>query len=551
MPKIEGLPPEEVSSAPEFADADAVDTGRLDGASGRRVVLVVLAIVLTVELVPFQIALVSLGAQKIAAAFPAAGNQTAWILTIWGLVGGALTPLFGKLSDIVGKKNVMTFSLLVAMAGLLIDALTTSWPIFLVGRALAGFAYPAIIIAYGLIRDLVPRKWVSTAVAFVAGGSGLSAIVGPVVGGLLSDHYSWRSFFWFMFIFAAVTVPLFVLAVPETKLRTRQRLDLVGAAVLAAGVALILLYLNEGQSWGWGRPATLGWLLGGLALLIVFPFWERTRSAPLVDLSLVRTRRVWTVLLIGGMATTISVGISYAVNYMAQTPGNAVRQGVIQGVAAQAGQVLHTHLTPAGLKALGVGITFNDPLRYALGLSLMQVAIRLTLAITIITVISAPVAGWLFMKIGVYRPLIAAFLVSAAGTTVFAFFHYSVTELLLAGCLWALSIGVLYAANPNLIVEGVPQHQQGATAGLFGAASAFGTALGGTIFTAAAIAHPFRVIITAPSRKPTITTVPQVYADSGYTEVFVIFTVIALAALLVVVFLMRFARQRVTGGLRH
>ena len=133
MSKVEGLPPKEVSSAPEAPVAEAVDTGRLDGASGRRVVLVVLAIVLTVELVPFQIALVSLGAQKIAAAFPAAGNQTAWILTIWGLAGGALTPLFGKLSDIIGKKNVMTFSLLVAMAGLLIDALTTSWPLFLVG----------------------------------------------------------------------------------------------------------------------------------------------------------------------------------------------------------------------------------------------------------------------------------------------------------------------------------------------------------------------------------------------------------------------------------
>jgi MFS family permease len=551
MSMIEGLPPEEVSSAPEVPDADAVDTGRLDGASGRRVLLVVLAIILAIELVPFQIVLVSLGGQKIAAAFPAAGNQTAWILTIWGLVGGALTPLFGKLSDIVGKKNLMTFSLLVAGAGLLVDALTTSWPLFLVGRALAGFAYPAIIISYGLIRDLVPRKWVSTAVAFVAGGSGLTAVIGPVVGGLLSDHYSWRSFFWFMFIFAAVTVPIFVLLVPETKLRTRQRLDLVGAAILAAGVALILIYLNEGQSWGWGRPATLGWLLGGLALLIVFPFWERTQSSPLVDLALVRARRVWTVLLVSGMATTISVGISYAWNYMAQTPGNTVRQGVIGGVAAQAGQALHIHMTPAALKSLGVGITFNDPLRYALGLSLMQVAIEISLAITIVTVIVAPLSGWLFMKTGIYRPMIGALLLSAAGTTILALFHYSVMELVLAGCLWAVSIGVLYAANPNLIVEGVPQHQQGAFGGLFGAASAFGTALGGTIFTAAAIAHPFRVTITAPGRKPTIASVPQVYADSGYTETFVIFTVIALAALLVVVFLMRFARQRVTGGLRY
>ena len=119
----------------------------------------------------------------------------------------------------------------------------------------------------------------------------------------------------------------------------------------------------------------------------------------------------------------------------------------------------------------------------------MQEAIRISLAITVITVIVSPVAGWLFMKTGVYRPMVGAFLLSAAGTTVFAFFHYSITELLLAGCLWAVSIGALYAATPNLIIEGVPQHQQGASAGLFGAASAFGTALGGTIFTAAAIAH--------------------------------------------------------------
>ena len=87
--------------------------------------------------------------------------------------------------------------------------------------------------------------------------------------------------------------------------------------------------------------------------------------------------------------------------------------------------------------------------------------------------------------------------------------------------------------------------------GYFGAASAFGTALGSTLFTAAAVAHPFRVIITAPGRKPTIVSVPQVYADAGYTEVFVILTGIALVALLIVVFLMRFARQRVTGGLRY
>ena len=98
----------------------------------------------------------------------------------------------------------------------------------------------------------------STAIAFVAGGSGLSAVLGPVIGGLLSDHYSWRSFFWFMLIFAIVTVPIFVLFVPD-RTADPQRLDLVGAAVLAAGVAVVLLYLNEGRAGaGAGPPPWAG-----------------------------------------------------------------------------------------------------------------------------------------------------------------------------------------------------------------------------------------------------------------------------------------------------
>jgi len=551
MSKSAELHPEGVPFTAEALAADEADTGRLDDASGRQVVLIVLATVLAIELVPFQIVLVSLGARSIATAFPAAGNQAAWMLTIFGLVGGTLTPVLGKLSDVIGKKKVMTFSLLVAGAGLLIDALTASWALFLVGRALAAFAFPAVIISYGLVRDLVPRKWVSTAVSVVAGGSGLTTVLGPVVGGLLTDHYSWRSLFWFMLIFLVVTIPPFVLLVPESKLRSRQRIDLVGAAILAGGVALTLLYLSEGQSWGWGRAATLGWLLGGLALLILFPLWERTQSSPLVDVHLVRARRVWTVLLISGLATTISVGTTYALTYMAQTPGSKIRQAIIQHAAAQAGQALHSHVTPAGLQALGVTFTFHDPLRYALGLSLMQFAVSISLVMAVITVVVAPIAGWLFMKIGIYRPLIAAFLVTAATSTFLAFFHYSITELVVAGIFFGLSVGSLYAATPNLLVEGVPQHQQGISAGLYGAASAFGTALGTTIFTAAALAHPFQVTITAPTRHPITASVPQVYADSGYQEAFWIFTGLALLALLITVFLMRFSRQRATGGLRH
>jgi len=550
MSKIEALPPDE-APPPLLKAADEVDTGRLDGASGRRVLFVVLAILLTTELVPFQIVLISLGARSITASFPAAGNQAAWMATIFGLVGGVLTPLFGKLSDLAGKKKIMTYSMVAALAGLLLDALTTSWPLFLVGRGLQAFAYPAIVISYGLLRDLVPRKWVPMAIAGTAGGTGVVAVLGPVIGGLLTDHYSWRSLFWFMIVYIVLTVPFFVLVVPESKLRVKQKLDLVGAAVLAGGVALPLLYLSEGQSWGWGRPVTLAWLLGGVVLLALFPVWERAQASPLVDFHLLRARRVWSVLLLTMVGYVGSIGTVYALNYMAQTPGNEVRLGIEQGVASQAGKVLHRTVPVTELHTFGVGFTFNDPLHYALGLSLMQFALRIAVAMTVVAVLAGPLAGWLATRIGFYRPLIGAFLVTIAGLALFYFAHYSVTELLISATVWSLGNASFVSNLPNLIVEGVPQERQGISGGLLGTASAFGTAIGTAIFTAAIIAHPFKATITAPGRPAQTVTIPQVYADGAFTETFLIFICFTVAVLVILVVLMRFTREKATGGLRH
>jgi MFS family permease len=550
MSKIDAIPPDEIPP-PILEAPDEVDTGRLDDASGRRVLFIVLAILLTTELIPFQIVLVSLGARSITASFPAAGNQGAWMATIFGLVGGVLTPLFGKISDLAGKKRVMAYSLIAALAGLLIDALTTSWSLFLVGRALQAFAYPAGVISFGLMRDIVPRKWVSTAIGATAGGTGIVAVLGPVIGGLLTDHYSWRSLFWFMLIYIVVTIPLFVLVVPESKLRVKQKLDFVGAAILAGGVALPLLYLSEGQGWGWGRPATLAWLLGGVVLLGLFPVWERTQSSPLVDFHLLRARRVWSVLLITMIGYIGTTGAVYALNFMSQTPGNGVRLGIEQGVASQVGQVLHKTVSVADLHALGIGFTFNDPLHYALGLSLMQFALKIAVAITVFAVLAGPVTGWLGSRIGFYRPLITALLVTIVGLLLLCFVHYSVLELLISASVWSIGNGSFVAIMPNLIVEGVPQERQGISGGLYGAASAFGQAIGTAAFTAAVVGHPFQFTLTTPGRPAVTSAVPQVYTDGAFKETYLIFLGCSVVVLLIVGFFMRFTREKATGGLRH
>src|SRR5260221_5015231 len=133
------------------------DTGRLDGASRARIFTVIAVIVLFAEVAPLQYTMVSPAARVIGPNFPGVGSNVSWMTIIFGLVGGASTPILGKLSDVYGKRN-MLFAVGIAFAvGTLICATTHSWTLFLVGRGLEAVAIGAATIAYGLIIDLIPR----------------------------------------------------------------------------------------------------------------------------------------------------------------------------------------------------------------------------------------------------------------------------------------------------------------------------------------------------------------------------------------------------------
>ena len=114
----------------------------------------------------------------------------------------------------------------------------------------------------------------------IATGFGASAVLAPLIGGVLTDHYSWRSIFWFLLIYIVVTTPLLAVVVPESPYRVKQKLDWFGSLLIGFGLAGVLVYISEGSSWGWGG-SNLIYLIGGVALLAIFVFWENrvaTRS---------------------------------------------------------------------------------------------------------------------------------------------------------------------------------------------------------------------------------------------------------------------------------
>jgi len=533
--------PEPESPAAVTATDDE-DAGRLVSASRGRLIALLAALVLFGEIVPLQYTLVGVTIPKIGAAFPAAGNSTTWVLTILGVVGAATMALAGKASDLWGKKRVLLVVGVFFLIGTVIDAVTSNWWLFLGGRALQAVSLGIPAVSYGLLRDLIPRRWIPIAIGVVGTGFGLSAVLGPVAAGLLTDHYSYRSIFWFLVIYTVITAPLLALLVPESPYRVRQQFDWVGALLIGAGVAGVLLYISEGASWGWSNGTNLAYLVGGLLLLALFVTWENRISYPMMELSLLRSPQVSLVMAIAVFASILQAMPNYTIPYMMETPTPAALHNLIYAQASA-----RAHAPVAFVKPF---IHFQGDVNYAAGMSVFQLAWHVTIFLSISAMIFGPIGGFLARRYGARLPMIigtAAFLVTFVLWTPF---HGAWLDLASVGVLWGLAFGFYYAASPNLIMDVVPAARQGISSGMLAVFGAVGSALATALLTPILAAHPFQVVATPPGGKPIVASIPQVYTNAGYTEVFLLVGIIPAVIALIIAISLRSGREPARGGER-
>jgi MFS family permease len=542
----------------DIVDAAEPDTGRMEGASGVRVVLVILAIVAATEIGTFYFTFISMAARYVGASFPRqSAGQLTWLSTSYAIVGGATVPVIGKLSDRVGKKKVILACLVVAMIGSAIDAATTSWALMLTGRALQAIAFPCIFVSYGLVRDLVPRRKLNMAIALAGGGTGVGAVLGPIAGGVLTDHFSWRSMFWFCVIWSAVTIVPLALFVPETRLRVRGRVDVVGAALLAAGVAGLLIYLSEGGSWGWTAASSVLWLVAGMLLIGLFAGWERFAAEPIMDPTLLRTPRFLGIMVAAFLSVGVMQGLGYLTSYLAETPGGAageaIKRRIVDGAAgqaaAQASQQMHLTI-PVSMVRQYFSVEGRLP---GLNMTLLQYTVRVSIAMTVMWVIVAPLCGWLSTRLGLRRPYVVSTVCFIVASALLAAFHAGQWQLAAIFLLAGVGAGAYLGTLPNMVVESVPQEQQGISAGMYGAFNSFGTAAATAATAAIMSAHPLVLHINAPGHVEAVklNTGPmaQLPAESAYTGCFAMFAGAAAVAA-VLAWAMRSFDKPTTGGLR-
>ncbi len=236
-----------------------------------------------------------------------------WIVTAYLLTATAMAPLYGKISDIYGRRPTIYGAIVIFLAGSVVSALSPNMFVLIAGRAIQGLGGGGLIaLAQTVIGDLVPPRERARYAAWISGTWAVASIAGPLLGGYFADHLSWSLIFWINLPLGAVA--MVVLNNPLKKLAVvarEHRIDVAGALLLILATSLLLLGLNWGGS-------TFPWLsaavLGVFALSAIFWFFFALRIAqagePLVSLEILRNGIVLMATMSMFLSQAASIGLS-------------------------------------------------------------------------------------------------------------------------------------------------------------------------------------------------------------------------------------------------
>ncbi|MGW0044325.1 MFS transporter [Rhodococcus sp. NPDC003348] len=439
----------------------------------------IIAVLVAVEIISaFETSMVYAAIPTFIAEFNSNAATVGWAVTAFLLVAAASAAVCGRLGDMYGRERVLIVLLFAAAAGSIISAVGDSIGSIIVGRAIQGVAGAILPLCIGLAREHLPAAKVPVAVAIISGSAVAAGSASLLVAGVMLDHASWHMIFVVAAVYAIGAIALVAFVLPWRPPKgTTEKVDYVGAVAFVPAIAAVLLGVNKSTTWGWTDPATLGLVLGGLAMMVLWVLWELRATSPIVNIRQFADRKFALTML-----ATLAISIG-----------------------------------PIGVTTMIIPIVLQSPTSAPFGLGLTPTnAGWLSFVGSMFGFVCTPLSGRIAAAVGARTSMLIGSVLFLIGNVLLFFVHDSVAGMVVMVITVSVATAFAYTALPNLLVEAVPEHATSEATGTNAVVRTGGSGIGVSIAT---------MLLSSTALASGLNTI------SGLNAVIVMLSVMSLAAI--------------------